>query len=1570
VTSQERTQVSRWWLVAILVLAFALRAWNLDWDRGTHLQPDERFWSDVAANVENPDEWKLSEVLDPEKSTLNPRVYKPNYVYGTLPLWSSEAAAGVLMTDSMSWAVAAIDGVGIDLAHNEPADAPIRDRLRFNTGYDVTIIGRLMSALIDTLTVVAVFGLARELTDDRRIGLLAALLQALTVLHIQYSHFLGSEPWVAFFVTCGVWGSVRLARGRGGLRTRIFTAIAVGFAIASKLSGIAAVAAPFAAALIVGGPNLLRMISAHKYTDHYGKFVAAGIGLVSATTAATVLAGRVVGVGPAADSYSSTGIAVGLAAASAGIALSLVTRRAPAVEAYLAMGLLAIVAYRIAQPYDFQAGLSLVFNDRFTADIDYLSDINQGGNWPWVQPLVGRTPLLHPLSQMFLWGMGPGLGAAAVLGVARAGRRFFLGERYWAVPLAVIAAYFVLVSLQFYAIVRYLQPTYPVLTALSAAGLVAAWRYANAAAPSRASIARAIKIAVGLSIGATVFWALAFVNGVYGNTNARLAAGDWMLENLPADAVVSQQSWDDGLPWGQASDFGRITLEPFSFGGDSPERIEILIAGLDQVDYVIETSNKFYDSLPRTPARFPQMTRYYDTLFDGSLGFELVKTFKNDPSLFGITIDDSAAEEAFTLYDHPTVFIWKKTDRFSVTNSFALLNPDRARTAVNAEPKDAFANASMLPPAEYEIQQAGSSFSDVHSFDPSSPVAAVLWYVLIQVVAFAVAPTLVRRGGRAGGSVYGLSKPLAMVLLSLPIWFVVSTGLVTMSRTLTLFALVAMVGFGARSGLKHRAGLVRMWNAHKRTIIAAEVVFSIVFLAVLWLRVTNPDTWHPWRGGEKPMELAYLTAVTGSTTLPPWDPWLAGGSLNYYYMGWFVLAVPIRILGLAPDVGFNLGVATYAALAAVTVFSTAAMLAELARRRSDRPLTPAVTGAFATLIFLVIGNLDGFRQVIDRLRNNTPLSDFDWWDPSRVNKNSAGFEVTEFPSFTVLFADLHPHFMAMPFFGLGLAGAIALIELARQGRTFESWQLAAGLGIGSGFMRMVHTWDFPTFVMIMAGAIVFGQVVRRGPAAWRVQTAIGQLVLVAVAHMVVTAPYRSRNQVDDSGFSRSESVTNLDDWFAHWGLFLFLGAGYVAHRLWERRAELGHDVESAIFVAVAAGLGTVVLNMIVGSVASIAFAALAVVGLLLVSELRLAPSTPHVFVAACLALGFAVMLAVETFTQNADIARLNTVFKFWLQIWHLFAIAGAFAASWILGPLVQRLLSSQPAVAETKPALVPTTTVLTASVQTPGPEGEQQLASSPTTSGWSWVDSDRPDQPNVTERELVAAGVGRHDSQVVEPGLPSRLFAGGLVLLLMASLVYPVLSVAPRQENRIDSSLGPSLDGQLWLEPGRVQFGIKDTNGLDYQIDPGLDRPIIEWLQQNVDGRPTIVEAVGGSEYQWWGRISINAGLPTVLGWRWHQSQQRTLFGAKVDERKNDVAEFYTTDSQDRIHSFLRAYDVSYVIVGSLERAVASPATLQRFADDPTLTRVFGNEQLGIYEVDKHALNRLPRPGLAVLDAN
>lgn len=1478
-------------LALVLLCSFILRAWNLDWDDNTHLQPDERFWSDVANHTSVPDSWRWSEVLDPEVSTLNPRVFKEHYVYGTLPLWAAELVAAPLMTERGTWLVESLDFVGVDLLSD--GDQPTKQRLRFNTGYDVTLVGRLLSALVDTATVGIVYLLGSALVDPRA-GMLAALLQTFTVLHIQYAHFLGSEPWVAFFGSVTVLGAVKIARGDTSWVTRLWTSIALGLAVASKLSGIAIALAPLATAAIIAWPALKEKGWRKSFR---------------------------------------------------------------LVEPFLIMGVIAAIAYRAAQPYDFVAGLSLKYNDRFLEDVAYLRDINSGGNLPWVQPMVGAPRLWHPLKQMLLWGMGLPLGLASLFGLGYAARRCYLGERYWAVPIAAVLGYFALVSLQFYAIIRYLQPAYPVLVALAASALIALWRYSGNLTVRWAALAKVLRAVVIASTAGTVLWAVAFVNGVYGQQNARFAAGDWMIENIADTETVSEQAWDDGLPWGKASEFDRVSLEPFSFGGDDPVRVDLLISGLDRVDYVVESSNKFYDSLVKTPARFPQMSRYYEALFDGSLGFELVQTFRNPPSLFGIAIDDSGAEEAFTVYDHPTVHIWKKTENFSVERATELLNPDRAAVAINVVPRDAHANAAMLTPAEYETQQSGSSFASVHRATRNSLVNAIAWFLCIQLAAFASVPWILRRAGRIGPAVYGFSKIVGLIGLGLPVWLLVAWGWFEFSILLVAGWLALMLAAGACGAMALTDQAWSKVRASWRLLAGAEAVFVAVFLAILLLRLTNPDLWHPWRGGEKPMELAYLSAVTGSTTLPPYDPWYAGGSLNYYYFGWFLLAVPARLLGTHPDIAFNLGVATFAAIAAVTVFSLAAMVLEIA---PGRPKGSARGGLLAAILFLVVGNLDGARQLWTRSRNDEPLLEFDWWDPSRVNKASAGLEVTEFPSFTVLFGDLHPHFMGMGVFGLNLGLAVALFDRTRRSLRLQSFVLAAAMGVTTGVCRMAHTWDLPTVAAMTVGAVALGNAIARGPARWRVQRAVGQLFAVAAVHMFVTAPYRAHSQVASSGFHRSESVTNLDDFVTHWGLFLFVAVAYLG---WRSSALMRSKDLPAVLGMGALGIAAFgVVHVKVGSVAAWIVAALTLATALAVIEIRQRiPSVPHLIVAGIWGLGLAVLFCVEMFTQDADIARLNTVFKFWLQVWQLFAVSAAVAIVWIVG---------QPRRGSAKSTRVglhrlPTPAVASDATAALSGAGYGRLGGAfsyePVSAGDSvtatGLDYDADHNPKW---KLPAVGFHRR-------AIGRRMFAAGLVVLISASLIYPVLSVRPRQANRIDTSLGPSLAGHLWLDTAPIRFGVRDALGREFEVDPSGDLELVDWLRSNVEGRPTIVEAVGGAEYQWWGRISIMTGLPTVLGWRWHQDQQRSLFNYKVNERRDDVVAFYNATDRLVIDRFLRTYDVSYVIVGALEVATADPQALAMLASHPHLSTKWQDGNLAVYGVDKRSLAqaRVPMDSIA-----
>jgi len=103
-------------------------------------------------------------------------------------------------------------------------------------------------------------------------------------------------------------------------------------------------------------------------------------------------------------------------------------------------------------------------------------------------------------------------------------------------------------------------------------------------------------------------------------------------------------------------------------------------------------------------------------------------------------------------------------------------------------------------------------------------------------------------------------------------------------------------------------------------------------------------------------------------------------------------------------------------------------------------------------------------------------------------------------------------------------------------------------------------------------------------------------------------------------------------------------------------------------------------------------------------------------------------------------------------------------------------------------------------------------------------------------------------------------------------------------------------------------------------IDLSEDYHAIRWMQENVPGSPVIVEA-NCPEYRWCSRFTIYTGLPGVVGWNWHQRQQRALMSNQVWDRIGEITTFYTTSDPAAAQAFLRKYNVRYIIVGQLERA-------------------------------------------------
>jgi uncharacterized membrane protein len=143
------------------------------------------------------------------------------------------------------------------------------------------------------------------------------------------------------------------------------------------------------------------------------------------------------------------------------------------------------------------------------------------------------------------------------------------------------------------------------------------------------------------------------------------------------------------------------------------------------------------------------------------------------------------------------------------------------------------------------------------------------------------------------------------------------------------------------------------------------------------------------------------------------------------------------------------------------------------------------------------------------------------------------------------------------------------------------------------------------------------------------------------------------------------------------------------------------------------------------------------------------------------------------------------------------------------------------------------------------------------------------------------------------------------------------------------------------------------------------DLDAIQWLRSNVQGSPVIIEAHTGSDgpplYSWGSRFSVYTGLPTVIGWDNHQRQQRGELSRLIRPRQEDVIQFYSGPSAAEALRILQKYEVSYVIVGQLERLYYPPAGLAKFESN-----LNGNLEL-VYENPGTKIYRLIAPDIATV---
>ena len=1503
-------------LAAILLAAGYLRFTGLNWDEGQYIHPDEGHMRNTMSLIRWPDD--LSVYFDTHRSPLNVRNNEGRrYSYGTLPLFAARATGEWLdgaCTDTpppLSRAAARML-VGSEVEGCRPGTF---------TGVYNAVVGRTLSALADLGTLILIYLIGRRLYGEA-VGLVAAGFGAVTAFLIQQAHFFTVDSMATFFVMSVAYFSVRAAQvGRhrgdgaedsgpagGGTGTAwsdfALAGLGVGLAAACKVS--AATTA------------LLPVLAAVQTVMRYGRD-ASGEGDPDARDE------------------------------------PILPRLWMPVLALCLAGVLSLVAFRVGQPYAFEGpGFFGVKPSpewfgrlqQIRAEQSGEVDLPSGRQW------ANRAPISFAWLNIVVWGMGVPLGLAGWIGWGIAGLELFAGRRRGRRHLVLWGWFTVLFfyqSTRWVKSMRYFLPLYPVLLLFAAAWLVRLVR--STTAWKRWS---GLGLSALVALGA-VFWGVAFFT-IYLRPHPRIAASRWIYKNVPEGATVANEHWDWGLPLrvDGRNPFGGTYqgIEMQHYNEDTPRKRRDLYQWLDEADWIFLASNRLYASIPRLPSRYPLTTEYYRALFAGELGFELDADFTSYPALGPFLFPDQEnpftlmepdfesqerpievqlppAEEAFSVYDHPRVLIFRKTDEYSrerVEQILGAVELDRAQHG--RTPREATKARNMLrfEDRTWSAQQEGGTWSEMFNreslLNRYPGLAALFWWVAVTALGWLAFPLLFVSlpGLRDRG--YGAARVMGLLFIAYLTWLVGSVQLFPNTRA----TIVRMVGFLALMGIGVAAlrwhSIRRFLRRRWRAVLAMEGLFALLFVMWVGVRMLQPDLWHPIVGGEKPMDFAYLNAVMKSTWFPPYNPWLSGTWINYYYFGFVVVGTLIKLLGTVPSIAYNLAVPLLFALTGVGAFSAAYNLAGEDGGRSG--LGQALLAGLAAPVFVVLmGNLGvvhlirekliavgdvsfpstipGFPNTVSFLRgvwrvvvHGTPVMmrpESWYWHPTRIIPAEAGNPIAEFPAFTFLYGDLHAHMIAFP---LTLFALILAINWLRGSRPTWGSLLLGGLVIGA--LRPTNTWDYPTYLLLGAAALGLGawrasQSQRSSrdddEGGWLLGSALGgflrrvvwQIPLLAGLTWLLYLPY-TRHYV--AGYN---SVKLWDGGRTPVGIYLWIYAALlfpVATRLIVEVVERAKRDRADRVLVLSFAAGAALLAVGLWQV-GIPVALVAVPVLVLAALLFFLPAEGEaggdgiwrdrllwLMVAGAMALS----LAVEVVVLEGDIGRMNTVFKFYLQVWVLLAVAAAVSL------------------------------------------------------GWIW-------------RRARAWEASRRS-----------VWSGALGLLVLGGLLFLPFGIRARAVDRMAPETGLTLEGMAFMEDAAIQDGPEDQM---VEIPLSGDYHAIRWMQENVEGSPVIVEGLGRREYLWASRVSVHTGLPAVVGWRWHEVQQRAGVGGEmVDWRRNDVNRLYETSSVSEAEEILERYGVRYIYVGAYERAYYGSAGLEKFvrmAEEGLLTPVYEASGVTIYDV-------------------
>lgn len=922
---------------------------------------------------------------------------------------------------------------------------------------------------------------------------------------------------------------------------------------------------------------------------------------------------------------------------------------------------------------------------------------------------------------------------------------------------------------------------------------------------------------------------------------------------------------------------------------------------------------------------------------------------------------------------------------------------------------------------------------------------ALRWYLALQFFGIAVLPLALHFFRFLPDRGYAFARPLGLLLVGYLLWIFGVFGLSENSPATILVLLIVAASVSWTVFRSQIARLRELWRSNRGQVIGIEGIFLVSFAIWVFIRAYNPEI----QATEKPMEFAFLNATLRSTQLPPLDPWLSGYSISYYYFGYLFIAMIASLTQVPPAIAFNLAIPTIFALTATGAYSIGYNLAEGNIRgpkgsagdqtRPKGMIGPWFAGACTMFTMLIMSNWEillellhskgvgdtSFWKFIGIERLSRPYEsgqlfpldreDHLWWfrasrviaDYNSTDGSALDYTINEFPFFSFILGDVHPHVLALPFVFLAIGYTLNFFRSDRPltaGRLLRNPINLAFIAIVYGGLWVLNAWDMPTQLFLLAIVVaigysigssgtkahwlyeallvfaapfvaiawliallirvsrfVWGSLISRwtrqqekrqpgGLERWLTARVATTFLVMLVACSVAYAPFILAFRTQASGTGLVFLSTQWHHFLIFWGPLLFFCGSLLAAQL-------------------AAGLGGVPmlrrrLGEALRGVESSESAgrwwiwpAVAALGVLLAATLEGATALVTL-------LGRDIPIALPGETLERIVRRTVLLSPLLLAITATVFHLGKLTASRVhVDSAKKRHLAAPQTQDNSDPG---------------GDSSRAGAQGAPEIAGGTSVASLAKEHTFVlillftgtllifgTEvvfiRDLfgnrmntvfklyyqawallaIVAGYGIYYfagfASAREVGVKPIVANTWLAIALMvvfSGLPYAVGSTLSKTNHFRGSA---SLDGFAWYEQGR----------------PG-DYGAINWLNENVEGSPVILEASGGS-YSAFGRVSANTGLPTVLGWDFHEMQWRGNFAERA-ERKRDIDILFSTVSPLETAELVNKYNIEYVYVGPLERGLYGGdggAGLEKFAWYMDI--VYDREGVTIYRVRRPA---------------